>query len=141
MPLVHTCITRQPYGCFDKAATWPRKEDITNFIFSVGILSIHFCITWFPFWSRTHCKTCPSSSRTSFVFCSSSIASRAYDKFSSMGLKKHTNKWLNFEMKTRLNHATFKKRKNKIKFTEIDNIKKRSKKYLLDYTATVHLQT
>lgn len=33
------------------------------------------------------------------------------------------------------------KKEKKLKFTEIDNVKKRSKKYLLDYTATVHLQT
>lgn len=72
-----TCITRQPYGCVASAGTWPLKEDNMNPTFSVGRVSIHFWITWFPFWSCTHFITCPSSSFTSSVFWSTSIASSA----------------------------------------------------------------
>lgn len=44
--------------------TCPLKASIMNWRAWGWTHSIHFCTTWFPFWSFTHFKTWPSSSRT-----------------------------------------------------------------------------
>lgn len=48
-----------------------------NWIASCGTHSTHFWMTWFPFWSRTQCMTCPSSCETIFTFWSKSTTSIA----------------------------------------------------------------
>lgn len=44
--------------------TCPWKASIMNCRAWGWTHSIHFCTTWFPFWSFTHFNTWPSSSRT-----------------------------------------------------------------------------
>lgn len=47
-----------------KLITCPLKASIINWSDWGWTHSIHFCTTWFPFWSFTHFRTCPSSSFT-----------------------------------------------------------------------------
>ena len=80
LSLILTWITRHPYGWVDSTTTWPWKDDKMKPMLSGGTHSIHFWITWFPFWSLTHCITCPSSSEISRICCSESITSNACHK-------------------------------------------------------------
>ena len=60
---------------------WNEKKGaplMANWICSGGILSIHFWMTWLPFWSLMHLRMCPSSSLTRAICWSTSICSSAF---------------------------------------------------------------
>ena len=76
--LQHSLNIRQPYVWEDSATTCPKKAKIMKCILSWEIHSIHFWITWFPFWSSTQRITCPSNSWTSFNYWSVSTTSTAF---------------------------------------------------------------
>ncbi len=42
--------------------TWPLKDIMIKFSMGGSTHSMHFCITWLPFWSRMLFNTCPSNS-------------------------------------------------------------------------------
>jgi hypothetical protein len=71
----YTWITLQPYWWVQSIQICASIGSITNRIRSSGTHSMHFWITWLPFWSLIHLRTEFLSSWTIWIFLSISTTS------------------------------------------------------------------